>query len=199
MEHRSSQPVIHACVLAAGMSTRFGQTKLVQLLQGKPLLQHVLVAAQAACGGLVTLVVGHDAVAVSAASGGLSNSVVVNRDYELGIGTSISAGVHACRDGADAILMVLADQPLVTTEHLNKLISTWTGSADEIVASSFGEVTSPPILFPTNTFAALCDLSGDTGAKSVLSNDEFAVTFVEFPPALLDVDTPEDLQDLNQD
>lgn len=181
------------------MSRRFGQTKLVQYLQGKPLLQHVLVAARAACRGKVTLVVGHDAAAVIAASGNLSNSCIVNHDYELGIGTSISAGVRACRDSADAILIVLADQPLVTEAHLSKLIDTWTGAAGEIVASSMGEVVGPPILFPTNAFDALCDLSGDTGAKSVLSSGEFAVTFVEFPPALKDVDTPEDLQDLNQD
>jgi molybdenum cofactor cytidylyltransferase len=199
MANRSSQAVVCACVLAAGTSTRFGETKLVQHLRGKPLVQRALLAAQGACAGLVTLVVGHDKEAVTAASAGLSDNVIVNCDYELGIGTSISAGVRACRKDADAILIILADQPLVTAAHLNELIDTWSGAKTEIVASWFEGIVIPPILFPKSAFDALCDLTGDTGAKKILLDDQFDVRNVEFQPASLDVDTPGDLQNLDQD
>jgi len=199
MRHRLSTAAIRACVLAAGTSTRFGGTKLVQRLRGKPLVQHALLAAQGACKGWVTLVVGHDEDAVVAAAAGLSDNVVVNYEHQRGIGTSIAAGTRACRDGADAILIVLADQPLVTTAHLNELKDNWSGADDEIVTSSFEGVVSPPILFPKNAFDALCELSGDTGAKKILSSDEFHVRSIDFPPAGMDVDTPEDLQHLDQD
>lgn len=199
MEHRSSQWLIHACVLAAGTSTRFGETKLVRNLRGKPLVQHALLAAQGACEGSVTLVVGHDQEAVTAAAAELSDNVVVNKEHKSGIGTSISAGVRACRGGADAILIVLADQPLVTAGHLNDLISTWSGSDKEIIASSFDEILSPPILFPQHAFDALCELSGDMGAKKILSNSAFNVRSIEFSPARLDIDTIEDLRKLDQD
>ena len=199
MGHRLSGAAISACVLAAGTSTRFGATKLVQHLRGKPLLQHALLAAQGACKGRVTLVVGHDADAVVAASADLSDSIVINRKHQQGIGTSISAGVQACRDGADAILIILADQPLVTATHLNDLIEHWSGADNEVVASSFDGVISPPILFPKNAFDELCKSGGDTGAKGILSNDKLHVRSIEFPPAQKDVDTPEDLQDLAQD
>ena len=198
MEHRSSQPVVCACVLAAGTSTRFGETKLVRNLHGKPLVQHALLASQGACEGRVTLVVGHDEAAVIAASSGHSDKVIVNCDHQQGIGTSISAGVRECRDGADAILIVLADQPLVTTAHLNQLIDHWSGAADEIIASSFEGVVGPPILFPKKAFDALCELNGDTGAKKILSNNEFHVRSIDFPPAGMDVDTPDDLRKLDQ-
>lgn len=199
MEHRSSQWLIHACVLAAGTSTRFGDTKLVRNLRGKPLLQHALLAAQGACEGLVTLVVGHDQEAVTAAAAELTDNVVVNTEHQSGVGTSISAGVRACRGGADAILIVLADQPLVTAEHLNDLISTWSGSETEIVASAFDEILSPPILFPQHAFDALSELSGDMGAKKILSNKGFNVRTIEFPPASMDIDTIEDHRRLDQD
>lgn len=199
MANSSSQAVVRACVLAAGSSTRFGETKLVRHLRGKPLLQSALLAAQGACEGSVTLVVGHDKELVTAASAGLSDNVIVNCDYKLGIGSSISAGVRACREDADAILIVLADQPLVTAAHLSKLIDTWSGAKTEIVASWFEGIVSPPILFPKSAFDALCRLTGDTGAKKILLDDQFDVRNVEFPPASVDVDTPEDLQDLDQD
>ena len=198
MEHRSSQPVVCACVLAAGTSTRFGETKLVQDLHGKPLVQHALLASQGACEGRVTLVVGHDEAAVIAATSGHSDNVIVNHDHQQGIGTSISAGVGECRDGADAILIVLADQPLVTSAHLSELIDHWSGADDEIIASTFDGVVGPPILFPKKAFDALCELNGDTGAKKILSNNEFHVRSIDFPPAGMDVDTPDDLRKLDQ-
>lgn len=199
MENDSSQALVRACVLAAGTSSRFGATKLVQTLRGKPLLQHALLAAQAACEGLVTLVVGHDQESVTMAAAGLADNVVVNSDHKSGIGSSISAGIRACRKDADAILIVLADQPFVTAEHLNELIDTWSGDEAEIVASSFERVFSPPILFPKNAFDALCELTGDTGAKKILSNDKFNIRSIDFPPAGLDVDTIDDLRNLDQD
>jgi len=198
MAHHLSQTSIHACVLAAGTSTRFGGTKLVQHFRGKPLVQHALLAAQGACKGCVTLVVGHEKEAVTAASAGLSDKVIVNHEHQLGIGTSISAGIRACRDNADAILIVLADQTLVTAAHLTELIDNWSGADDEVIASSFAGIVGPPILFPKNAFDTLCNLSGDTGAKEILSDDEFHVRSIDFPPAGLDVDTPEDLRNLDQ-
>ncbi len=198
MGHRLSKAAIHACVLAAGTSNRFGGTKLVQRLRGKPLVQHALLAAQGACKGCVTLVVGHDEEAVVAAAAGFGDDVIVNRAHQHGIGTSISAGIRACRDGADAILIMLADQPLVTTAHLSELIDNWSGADNEVVASSFEGIVGPPILFPKNAFDALCELSGDTGARSLLSSDSFHVRSIDFPPAGLDVDTPEDLLNLDQ-
>jgi len=197
MGQHSSPAIIHACVLAAGTSTRFGDTKLVQNLYGKPLLQHALLAAQGACDGRVTLVVGHNQEAVIAASDDLADVVTVNVDYKLGIGTSISAGVRACRNGADAILLLLADQPLVTTRHLNELVSRWSGAETEIVATASEGIVSPPILFPQNTFDRLCDLKGDLGARKILSDDAFDVRSIECAPAQRDVDTPDDLLSLD--
>jgi len=198
MAQHLSKLTVHVCVLAAGSSARFGATKLVRPLRGKPLVQHALLAAQGTCKGCVTLVVGHDDEAVVEASAGLSDDVIVNRAHQQGIGTSIAAGVRECRDGADAILIVLADQPLVTAAHLCQLIDHWSGDDDEIIASAFEGVVGPPILFPKKAFAALSELRGDTGAKKILSNDEFHVRSIDFPPAGIDVDTPEDLQRLDQ-
>jgi molybdenum cofactor cytidylyltransferase len=199
MIHPTPKPYLYACVLAAGKSSRFGATKLVQPFRGKPLVQHALIAAQGACEGRVLLVVGHDQDSVVEASAGLFDELVVNNEFDFGIGTSISASARACQEDADAVLVILADQPLITEAHIRNLIDTWSGAENEIVSTSFGGISGPPILFPRDAFPALSELRGDSGAKSLLSNDEFVVSSVDFPPAGFDIDSPEDLKLIDQD
>jgi molybdenum cofactor cytidylyltransferase len=186
-------------VLAAGTSSRFGATKLVQPYQGKPLVQNALLAAKGACKGQVTLVVGHDQEAVIEASNGLFDELIVNRDFQNGIGTSIAAAAKACDQDADAVLIILGDQPLITETHIRNLIDTWSGDENEIISSSFDGITCPPILFPRKAFPALSELQSDNGAKLLLANDDFVVSTIDFPPAGFDIDRPEDLQSTPQD
>jgi molybdenum cofactor cytidylyltransferase len=199
MKQQIPKPKICACVLAAGRSSRFGASKLVQQFRGKPLVQNALLAAQDACEGRVYLVVGHDQESVIEAAAGLFDRVIVNKDFGDGIGTSIAAAVRVCRNEADAILIALADQPLVTAAHIQNLIDTWSGADNEIVSSSFDGIACPPILFPKGAFSALSELQGDNGAKSLLANDKFVVSSIDFPPAKFDIDRPEDLQRSSQD
>ena len=199
MNHQSSKPIVCACVLAAGTSSRFGATKLVQSFHGKPLVQSALLAAEGACKGRVLLVVGHDQDSVVDASAGLYDELIINSDFENGIGTSISASVKACQEDVDAVVVVLADQPLVTEAHIRDLIDTWSGAENEIVSTSFDEITCPPILFPRSAFPALSELRGDSGAKSLLASGDFVVTSVDFPPAGFDIDRPADLRRFDQD
>jgi molybdenum cofactor cytidylyltransferase len=199
MKQQIPKPKICACMLAAGRSSRFGASKLVQQFRGKPLVQNALLATQDACEGRVYLVVGHDQESVIEAAAGLFDRVIVNKDFSDGIGTSIAAAVRVCRDEADAILIALADQPLVTAAHIQDLIDTWSGADNEIVSSSFDGIACPPILFPKGAFSALSGLQGDNGAKSLLANDDFVVSSIDFPPAKFDIDRPEDLQRSSQD
>jgi len=199
MDDQSSNLTVCACVLAAGTSTRFGDSKLVQQFRGKSLIQHALLATHAACGGSVYLVVGHDQHCVVEAAAGLYDNIVMNNRHQDGIGSSIAAGVGACSENAAAILIVLADQPLITAAHLKNLIATWSGDDSEIVASTFDGNTGPPILFPEKAFPALSELRGDSGAKKLLENNAFVVRSVDCPAAGVDVDTPADLRRLDHD
>lgn len=184
---------IHACVLAAGSSLRYGATKLIQDFHGKPLVQHALLCAQALCPKRVTLVVGHDHENVVRAANDVQDQLAVNENYRDGIASSIAVAAHATPQSADAIIVMLADQPLITRQHLHDIASLWSGKSKLIVASTFDETDSPPILFPRAAFGLLKELGGDTGAKALLANDGFAVCRIPFAPAKFDVDTPDDL------
>ncbi len=187
------QPTIFAAVLAAGRSSRFGSTKQAVELGGLPLVQRAMATAAEVCESRVVTVIGHDRATVFRAVSTQSGFVVVNEDYENGIGTSIAAAARACRRCADAMMVVLADQPLVTAEHLQALIDAWSGAEDEIVATAFANTEGPPVLLPSRTFDDLCLLSGDKGAHGLFCDVRFQLKTVRFEPAAVDIDTPADL------
>ncbi len=179
--------------MAAGRSTRFGSTKQLASAKGAPLLRHATVAAQQVCRENVVTVIGHDMARVLAALGDDSGFVVVNDDYNRGLASSIVRAVKACRSDAAALLVLMADQPLVTAEHLQSLIARWSGREDEIVATAYAGTVGPPVLFARGTFPELMKLSGDTGARAVLVDERFALKTVLFEPAATDIDTTADL------
>lgn len=187
------RPSVFILVLAAGRSERFGGDKLLTDFRGEPLLRHALRAASEARPGEVVLVTGHRAQQVAEAADGFADRCVRNEHFELGMGTSIACGVASCRHEADAILVHLADQPLVNGAHLRALIERWSGAPDEIVASHYAGRLGPPALFGSAVFDDLCALRGDRGARDLLGSSDYRVYAVDCAAAALDIDTPADL------
>jgi molybdenum cofactor cytidylyltransferase len=188
-----SNSAIFAIVLAAGSSTRFGRTKQLEQFDGRPLAARALRKAEAVCGARSILVTGKDWQEVAAACGPLAGYFVINNDYEQGLSSSIACGVRAVAESADAILLMLADLPLVTREHLANLVSTWRASPQAIVASEFEDTLGPPIVFPKADFDALLQLSGDRGARPIIDANKERVKAIACEEAAFDIDRPEDL------
>lgn len=190
------QRAIFAAVLAAGTASRFGSTKLAVALDGIALIQRAVNAASDVCGDRFVTVLGHEPTAVLKAMDSRSGFVVVNDDHAEGMGGSIAVAARAAEKSAAAMLLILADQPLVTSQHLNALIDEWSGADDEIVATAFAGTEGPPTLFPRGAFDALCRLGGDVGARALLRDGRFRVKTVRFEAAAVDIDTPADLDAL---
>jgi molybdenum cofactor cytidylyltransferase len=189
---------IFALVMAAGSSSRFGATKLLAELDGRPLVHRALEAAASACGRRTLLVLGHDWRAVWSAAGPPLAFGAFNDRYAQGLGTSIAAGVRAVAHVAQGAIVMLADQPLVTGEHLERLVSAQAGSDRKTVATSFAGSIGPPVLFPRAAFDALLELDGDDGARRLLDDPRFELDCVAFEPAAVDVDTPADLRRISR-
>jgi CTP:molybdopterin cytidylyltransferase MocA len=190
------KPTVFAAVLAAGGSQRFGRSKMLESIHGETLVRRATSLAREVCGNCSILVAGHEATAVTAAAGNAPHFVIVNDRYEQGIGGSIALAARAVSHVADALLLLLADQPLVTAHHLQALVSAWDGTDGAIMATAFSATMGPPVLFPHGTFDALGELTGDQGAKSLLQNSRFDVRTIPFEDAAVDIDTPADLQEL---
>ncbi|MFQ6004266.1 MAG: NTP transferase domain-containing protein [Woeseia sp.] len=185
-----------ALVLAAGESSRFGSTKQLAKFGGDTLVGHAVRLAESVCGDRSILVVGSDRERVLAACAPLRGYFLYNDNHTSGMAGSIALGVGSIAHTADAILILMADQPLITAGHLRCLKDAWTNDPDGVVASEYAGVRGPPVIFPARCFAGLTRLEGDSGARALLS--DFPVTGIPFDDAAVDIDTPEDLANLNQ-
>src|SRR5699024_6259591 len=121
------------------------------------------------------------------------------KNTHLGMSESIHCGVRqALRDKMDAIIIFLADQPLITVGMINRMISTiHTSSQRPFIATSFQDTIYPPVLFTKAMYPALLRIEGDVGAKSLLRGEIMkSGIFHSYNDKKLvfDVDTMDDFQ-----
>lgn len=183
-----------AVVLAAGGSARFGSPKQLLVYNGEPLITRAAKAAREAGAEEVVVVLGADAAEVAPAVSGFAHiRTIVNDRWASGLGSSIAAGVTAVFDGAryDAVLLTLADQPLVDARALKQLLDAF-GSESRIVASAYNNTIGVPALFAAEHVPALLRLSGDQGAGRWLRDRANDVTTVTMDTAAVDIDSQSD-------
>lgn len=190
-------PTVSVVILAAGRSSRTGERhKLLAQFDGIPLVRMVTLAASRSLSRSVYVVVGHRSTEIEAAIAGLQVTVLHNGRYASGMASSIVLGAEAVeRDGADGILILLADMPQLTARELDCLVDKFRASQGKCIvrATALGKPGNP-VIFPKSLIADLKSLSGDTGARAVLDNTELAVIDVEIGRgAALDVDTIESI------
>jgi molybdenum cofactor cytidylyltransferase len=189
--------LIVALVLAAGASRRFGGHKLLARVEGKPLVRVVVEQCLASAVERVVVVLGRDAEAVGEALEGLPVEMVLNPEYDREMSTSLRRGVQALPPETTAALVALADQPLPSPRIIDGLIEAFRASGQAIVAPVYAGERGNPVLFGASVFAELLAVTGDQGAREVISREPQRVHALPFPfAAPLDVDTPEDYERL---
>ena len=181
-------------VLAAGRSTRMGRNKLLLRFEGESLVRRAARTALQAGLDPVLVVVGHEAERVGAELAGLPCLAVPNGRHDLGMNTSIDAGVGAVPADADAAIVLLADMPLVTAEMLRTLVARHRATGAALVASRYGAAVAPPALYGRAVLHELEGGQGDGRGRELLRRRREEVAWVDWPAAALaDVDEPGDL------
>ena len=179
-----------ACILAGGVSARFGPSnKLLELIDGDPIIHHVISSVKAAGYQHIAAIVSNDSELRSAM--GHDIHLIDNRHPSLGQSFSLSlAARYALKVHAQSLLIVLGDMPFVTPQHIKRLKASLEGY--DAVISSNGEVLSPPLLVTPSVLPEFKRLSGDEGAKRLLGGLRLS-TVITDASELRDIDYPKDL------
>src|SRR5262245_3682743 len=185
---------IAAIILAAGSASRMGRPKQLLDWGGRSLVRVVAEHALAAGVDRVLVVVGAASEAVAAALAGLPVELVENPAYAEGQSTSLRAGVAALGPDVGAALVLLGDQPFVTSAIVEQIVEEWRASGAAIVAPVYRGQRGNPVLFAHAVFAELLAVEGDQGARAILAADPARIRKVPFDDdlPLVDIDTPED-------
>jgi len=192
--------VICAIVLAAGSSSRFGETKQLLELDGKPLAQHAIDAAVGAGLDHVVVVLGHDADRVEAHLQLHANTrIIVNARYGEGQSSSLAAGLAAMGPRCEAALVLLADQPADSAMHVRTLMNGWRERRSPIARLRFRDGPGPAVL-ARETWPTVAGQHADTGARAVMAAHQDWVEEIPIDdPAPLDVDTRADWKALQRE
>jgi CTP:molybdopterin cytidylyltransferase MocA len=206
---------LHALVLAAGASRRYGSPKQLAPIDGVPMLQRVIETAQAALPPQVsadspdsplsslTVVLGAHADAVR--RGVVERlapprpSVVVCPDWERGMAHSLRCGLAALAtagtppEGPSAVLVMLGDTPYITADDLQRLIEAWRASPDIPAAAAYDGTLGAPCILPRAVWPEVMTLEGDQGAGAWLRARQakgIVITRVPVADAARDIDLP---------
>lgn len=187
-----SEHTVAAIILAAGPSARFGTPKQLLSYKNRSLVRHAVEIAVSSSAHPVSVVLGFAAHRVRHEIADLPVDVIENPAWRGGMSTSIRAGIRTVPPTAEAAIILLCDQPLISTDLLNQMVAAFRSTRPEVVACEYGTSLGVPALFGRSLFPQLLALSGDKGAKQLLSTYSSALVRIPFPGGAVDIDTPED-------
>jgi molybdenum cofactor cytidylyltransferase len=184
---------LHAIVLAAGASTRFGSPKQLVRLAGRPLLHTVVTRAAEVTGNALIVVLGAQAAELAPLLKHSAGTIVVNHEWREGLASSIRTGVAHLPAACTGAMLVLADQAAVSADDLKRLAGSWRRQPQCIAAAMYAGTIGVPAIFPRSSFRELAELRGDAGARTLLRRNSDRLVRVAMESAAIDLDTPEDL------
>ena len=193
--HGGGMTQIPILLLAAGQSSRMGgKDKLMQSVDGQPLLRQSALIARCAAPVIVALPPAPhprpDAL------NDLDVNMVEIPNAKEGINASLRKALTHVPPQAPAAMIMLADLPNITADDLKAVLASVQKHADKLIwrgATSRGK-PGHPVVFHRSLFGRLNTLTGDEGAQSVVRDhiDKVHLHVLPEENALLDLDTPED-------
>lgn len=189
------KPKVAILLLAAGNSSRLGQPKQLLKWKSSNLLQHAIDTVKKVQSDSVILVLGANYQEIISEINTNSIHVVNNKTWQKGLGNSIAVGVNYIKKvipETEAILISLADQPLITETYLSKMISEFNIEKKQIIATAYkNNRLGVPALFDKEYFEELMQLNNDEGAKHIIKKHQQVVRFKEASQMFSDIDTLE--------
>ena len=186
--------MINAIILAAGRSRRMGKLKPLLRFKDKTFLEHIISLLRLSDVDRITVVLGAEAAKIKKTINLSGTNVIVNKDYQKGQLSSLIAAIEQTPKETDAILLCLVDNPFITKEVVNKIISKFKKTNNPIIVPVFNKKRGHPTLFSRSLFNELLNAPEEQGARYVLYSNEEKVLEVETCESgiLIGIDTPDE-------
>ncbi|MEX0299558.1 MAG: NTP transferase domain-containing protein [Kordiimonas sp.] len=198
MIQHTVQPTVAIAVMAAGKSSRMGETnKLLLPYKDKTVLDHVLDQVKTAGHEDVFVVTGHDQAATKTIAGQHGVRVVHNEDYASGMSSSVKKAIEAVPEHCEGVLIVLGDMPGITGEVIEKIIAAYNPiEGRNLIMPVHTGKWGNPVLWGREFFNSFSKLKGDNGAKILLREfqQEIIELEVDSDGIFMDIDTAEAYQ-----
>jgi molybdenum cofactor cytidylyltransferase len=187
-------------ILAAGSSSRFGYAKQLVMHKGESFIQHALAEATKVVRKVV-VVLGANAELIRKEMENIPAQLVYNRYWEEGMSSSIRCGLSFLLSEnpfLEAAVLMVCDQPFVTSSLLNELVTKYEETKKPIIACAYKNTIGTPVLFDKTFFPALLGLTGQSGAKKIIAENIDLTITIAFPLGHIDIDTKEDYESLQK-
>lgn len=182
-------------ILAAGAASRMGKLKQLLPYRGGTLLSHAVDQALGAGFEQIAVIVGAQAEAVKETIAAERVHVVENLRWQSGMGSSLTEGMRWLQENTpalDSVAVLLADQPLIQSNHLQSMARLLAEGDAVAVAAEYNGTLGVPAIFRPDLFERLATLPPEVGARSLLRDSRIHVLRFPLPEAATDLDTPED-------
>lgn len=187
--------MIWGIILAAGEGKRMKGVKLNLPLGDKLLIEWVLQAAKNSSLDKSFLVVRPNDNKIIKLGRRWGAEIVLNPDFQSGMSSSIQKALsNISSEKVNGFLILLGDQPLITTAVINQIISNFSPGKEEIVVPFYKGQQGNPVLFDICWYDELLKLSGDVGGKVVVKTHPEKIKKVEIldRAVIEDIDSEED-------
>ena len=185
---------VFGILLAAGGSKRLGSPKQLLEVNGKALINYILELALGSKVDDWLLVLGGNRDKITSVLHPGNYTICIAPNWEDGMGSSLSAAIRYARGigyRPKAYLILVCDQPFLSTQHLDTLLLEW-DRHNKLIASTYNGRTGAPAIIPSIYADQLIRLQGDQGARHILRRH--VEIQIEFEKGALDLDTPEDYE-----
>jgi molybdenum cofactor cytidylyltransferase len=186
-------------ILAAGSSTRMGRPKALLPLGDSTFLARLIETFYACCEPVI-VVLGGDADAVRAALAGSPVVAVFNPDHQLGMLSSLQAGLTQMPAGAPGAVFTLVDHPRLKVETLQAVLQHFEQSGAEVVIPRHGGKRGHPVAISRRVADELLAMPKSGSPKDVIRGRRAATVFVDLddPAIVEDIDTPGDYKTMTR-
>ncbi|MDC0205280.1 nucleotidyltransferase family protein [Pelagibacteraceae bacterium] len=196
--------MISAILLAAGESSRMkGENKLIKEINGTPLINYAVKNILGSAIDELIIVLGHEKSLIkNIIKENKKIKFIYNKDYKLGVASSIKKGVSNITKSTEAFFICLGDMPNINQNIYNKLIKTRRNynkklspeKRKEIIIPTYEKKDGNPVLFSKFMKEKVMNINGDFGAKKIVEMNKDKILYVPIKNSgvTLDFDTKAD-------